>query len=79
VLLRFAGALTEVDAQMKSLLTAERLDAIVDLVPDDWLGEDPGFEGKEDQRDAYRRFLARRLAASELFLGEAIRARSAHL
>jgi hypothetical protein len=79
VLLRFADALREVDAQLKSLLTVDRLDAIVDLVPDDWLREDPGFESKADQRAAYRRFLERRLEASAIFIGEAIRARSAHL
>jgi hypothetical protein len=79
VLLRFAGALAEVDLQMKSLLTADRLRAIVDLIPDDWLREDPGFEGREDQRAAYGRFLERRLDASAIFVGEAIRARSAHL
>jgi hypothetical protein len=79
VLLRFAGDLAEVDLRMKSLLTAERLEAIVNLIPGDWLRDDPGFEGKEDQLGAYRRFLDRRLDASDIFVGEAIRARSAHL
>jgi hypothetical protein len=79
VLLRFAAALTEVDAQLKSLLTADRLGVIVDLIPDDWFREDTGFESKAEQRAAYRRFLERRLDASDIFVGEAIRARSAHL
>ena len=79
VLLRFAPALAEVDSQMKSLLTADRLRAVVDLIPDDWLREDPGFQGKEDQRAAYGRFLKQRLDASTIFVGEAIRARSAHV
>jgi hypothetical protein len=79
VLLRFAAGLMDVDVQMKSLLTADRLGAIVNLIPDDWLRNDPGFESKEDQRDAYRRFLDKRLDASDIFVGEAIRARSAHL
>jgi hypothetical protein len=79
VLLRFAGALAQVDSQMKSLLNADRLRAIVDLIPNDWLREDPCFEGKEDQRAAYGRFLQRRLDASAIFVGEAIRARSAYV
>jgi hypothetical protein len=79
VLLRSADALAEVDAQLKSLLTVDRLGDIVDLIPDDWLREDPGFESKADQRAAYRRFLERRLDCSAIFVGEAIRARSAHL
>ncbi len=79
VLLRFADALPEVDAQLKPLLTVDRLGAIVDLLPDDWLREDPGFESQAEQRAAYRRFLERRLDASAIFVGEAIRARSAHL
>jgi hypothetical protein len=79
VLLRVADALPEVDAKLKSLLTVDRLGVIVDLIPDDWLREDPGFESKAEQRAAYRRFLERRLDASAIFVGEAIRARSAHL
>lgn len=79
VLLRIADALTEVDAQSKSLLTVDRLGAIVDLIPADFLREDPGFESMAEQRAAYRRFLERRLDASAIFLGEAVRARSAHL
>jgi hypothetical protein len=79
VLLRFADALAEVDVQLKSLLTVNRLGAIVDLIPDDWLREDTGFESTADQRAAYRRFLERRLDSSAIFVGEAIRARSAHL
>lgn len=79
VLLPYADALAEVDGQLKSLLTADRLGAIVGLVPDDWLREDPGFESKADQRAAYGRFLERRVDASAIFVGEAIRARSAHL
>jgi len=79
VLLRFADALAEVDVQLKSLLTVNRLGAIVDLIPDDWLREDTGFESTADQRAAYRRFLERRLDSSTIFVGEAIRARSAHL
>ena len=38
VLLKFAGELADVDAQMKVLFTADRLAAVVGLIPDSWLG-----------------------------------------
>jgi len=79
VLLPFAGVLAEIDVQMKSRLTAERLGAIVDGIPEEWLRDDPGFDGKNEQRGAYRHFLQGRLDASAIFVGEANRARSAHL
>ncbi|MGA2186917.1 MAG: HipA family kinase [Steroidobacteraceae bacterium] len=79
VLLRLAGALPAVDARMKSLLTEERLAQIVRLIPDEWLAEDPGFEDTAAQREAYRHFFSQRLRSSEVFVGEAIRARTAHL
>jgi hypothetical protein len=78
VLLREAGLLGETDARMKSLLAEPRLADIVGLIPDAWLAGDPGF-GRQAQRDAYLEFFRRRLQQSEVFVGEAIRARLAHL
>src|ERR1700681_2848170 len=37
VLLRLAGVLREIDAQMASLLTADKFASIVELIPDCWL------------------------------------------
>jgi hypothetical protein len=79
VLLRFAGALPETDERMKRLLTAARLEQIIDLIPDEWLPDDPAFTGKGAQRDAYRNFFDVRLRSSDVFVGEAIRARSTHV
>jgi hypothetical protein len=45
VLLKCAGDLAEADARMKSLLTAQKLASIVQLIPDSWLPEDPGIAG----------------------------------
>ncbi|HLZ97019.1 MAG TPA: HipA family kinase [Steroidobacteraceae bacterium] len=79
VLLRFAGALRDIDSQMRSVLSGECLESIVGLIPDEWLPDDPGFDGKRAQREAYLNFFERRLRTSEVFVGEAIRARAAYL
>jgi hypothetical protein len=79
VLLKHASALAEVDARMASELTAEKLSGIVQLIPDSWLAEDPGFASKAAQREAYLDYFARRMQFSDLFVQEAIRARSSHL
>ena len=79
VLLRFAGALREIDSEMKSVLSRERLESIVGLIPDEWLPDDPGFDGKAGQREAYLNFFALRLKSSRAFVEEAIRARAAYL
>jgi hypothetical protein len=78
-LLKYASALADVDAQMASLLTAEKLADIVQLIPDSWLPDDPGFAGTAAQREAYLNFFVRRMQLSEVFVQEAIRARSSHL
>lgn len=75
VLLPWASHLAEVDAQCKELLTPDRIESIVALLPDDWLlqawpGEDP-----QQVRNTYRNYLVRRLAASQLFINEAQHAR----
>lgn len=79
VLLKCAGDLAEADARMKSLLTAQKLASIVQLIPDSWLPEDPGFAGKAAQRQAYLNYFTLRMQSSNVFVQEAIRARSLHL
>ena len=74
VLLPFAGSIAQADARLTPRLELGLLDAIVDAVPDAWL-RDPRFGGPGDERDAYRRYLARRLAARETWVGEAERLR----
>jgi hypothetical protein len=78
-LLKYASALADVDAQMASMLTAEKLADIVRLIPDSWLPDDPGFAGTAAQREAYLNFFVRRMQLSDVFVQEAIRARSSHL
>jgi len=79
VLLRSAGRIEEVDAEMRVRLTAEKMAGIVELIPEDWLADDPGFASKSDQREAYLNYFTTRLASSQVFVQEALHARAAHL
>jgi hypothetical protein len=75
VLRPFASRLEEADARLAPLLTPERLRAVVDLVPDEWLADERGFEAPEDVRAAYLEFFGARLegprAWAEALVGEA--------
>jgi hypothetical protein len=82
VLLSFASTLAEVDAKMVQMLTPEVVAGIVQMIPDDFLDDDPMFTGPDaraQQREAYRAYLVNRLQSPRAFVEEAIRARSAHL
>jgi len=79
VLLGFASRLAEADAEMTRRLPAEAIARIVDLVPDDWLEDSPLFQARDEQRQAYVRYLVARLQAPRPFVQEAIRARSVHV
>ncbi len=79
VLLKYAGMLEEVNAEMAARLPVEKIAAIVGLIPDGWLADDAGFDGKSQQREAYLNFFSSRLKNSQVFVREAIHARTAHL
>lgn len=79
VLLRFASAIDAVDAPMAALFTPERIAAVVALIPDDWLADDPAFADRAAQRRAYEDYFARRLQAPRAFAEEARRAHAAHV
>jgi hypothetical protein len=79
VLLKYASALAEADARMALLLTPDKLTGIVQSIPDSWLPDDPGFAGKAAQREAYLNYFILRMRFSNIFVQEAIRARSSHL
>ncbi|HEY4069411.1 MAG TPA: HipA family kinase [Burkholderiaceae bacterium] len=74
VLLPFASEIERVDACLAALLTPERLAAIVALIPDAWLLDEPSFASKAEHRDAYLNYLTRRLQAPRAFVTEAARA-----
>ena len=79
VLLKYASALEQVNEEMKTVLTADKLAAIVEWLPESWLPEDSGFSGKPAQRSAYLHFFKARIRSCDIFVQEAIRARTAHL
>ena len=79
VLLRFASMIEEVDAEMTARLNLEEIAAIIELIPDAWLAEDPGFDDRSQQRQAYLNYFKVRLASSQVFVQEAIHARAAHV
>jgi hypothetical protein len=78
VLLQFANSLREVDSKMTGRITPDIIDRVVKLIPDAWLVGDSSFGGSQ-HRDAYIEYLLSRLAASHVFLEEAINARSLYV
>jgi len=75
VLLPRATELAAVDPGFRSILTSERINNIVSLVPDNWLVTDAPFQSAAEHRNAYIRFLELRIANSAIFLKEAQHAR----
>jgi hypothetical protein len=61
VLLPFAGSIPEADAALAPLLTQGVLRAVVDLIPSEWLADEPGFASAEEVRSAYVAYLGVRL------------------
>ena len=76
VLLRFAGELEEADTTMTPYLTAEVIRGIVALVPDALLVADGTFVTPDEHREAYVRYLLRRLELPHAYAEEALRART---
>lgn len=79
VLLPFASELAEADQVLSARLGADVIDAVVALVPDDWLGDEPLFASRTVHRDAYAEYLMRRLQAPRAFAEEAARAHALHV
>lgn len=79
VLLKLASRLEEADAEMKARLFIDEIAAVVEMIPDPWLPDDPGFASKAQQRDAYVNYFTARLHSSDIFVKEALHARASHL
>ena len=75
ILLRFADALDEADAEMTRKMTPQLIRDVIELVPDPWLASDRAFATPALVREAYVNHLTRRLQAPRAFLEEAKRAR----
>lgn len=77
VLLPRASELDAVDAEFRALLTPDRVEAIVALVPDEWLMDESGETLPEERRKLYVQFLTTRLANTAVFVTAANHARQA--
>ncbi len=77
VLLPRASEIEKVDATFRSILTPERIAAIVTLIPDEWLIKEDTTETADENRKVYEQFLVTRLSNSAIFVNEAQHARKA--
>jgi hypothetical protein len=77
VLLPQATQLEEADKAFHTILTNEKIQAIVNLIPDDWLTGDTNFQSANEHRQMYIQFLETRLANSTIFVKEAQHAANA--
>jgi len=75
VLLPQASALEEADLEFKRILTPEKIEEIVTLLPDDWLHWGGEVETPADIRTVYINFLNERVKHSDIFIKEAQHAR----
>ena len=75
VLVHAAGDLEAADARLRPQLNETVLTAMVDCVPEDWLGDEPEFEDVIAQRQAYVTYLHERLNGLRPWLAEAVAAR----
>lgn len=76
-LLHKADSLDAADKTAHKLLTEEKINGILNLIPTDWLQEAHPELQPEDTRNIYRQFLLKRLENSSIFLNEAKNARKA--
>ncbi|NDV79063.1 HipA family kinase [Dysgonomonas sp. 511] len=77
VLLPFASKLEEADKSFKEILTPDKIEEIVALLPDDWLHWGGQEESPDDIRKVYVNFLNERIKHSDIFIKEAQHARKA--
>ena len=77
VLLPKASELDRVDSEMKTLITPELIDQVLEMVPDEWILASRDTETAQEAREVYASFLKMRLEHSNVFLTEANHAREA--
>ncbi|WP_030266715.1 HipA family kinase [Streptomyces sp. NRRL B-24484] len=64
----FRPAVAAADEEFAPRVTGELLREVVDLVPEPWLADEPGFDSPQAVRDAYVAHLAERAAGSAAWL-----------
>ncbi|HEV2529873.1 MAG TPA: HipA family kinase [Thermomicrobiales bacterium] len=77
VLLPYASPIPDAAAILRPMLDRDRLAAILDAIPPEWLGAEAGFASADEHRAAYLDYFLARLEASAVFTEEAERARIA--
>jgi hypothetical protein len=75
VLLPWASEVEAVNAELKKILNQEVIEGIVNLVPGEWLEDNPYVQSAEEGKEVYKQFLNRRIAASDIIIKEAMYAR----
>lgn len=75
VLLPQATDLEDVNAKSKNILNSELIQAIVSLIPNEWLQDASITDSEAQRREVYAQFLETRVALSELLVKEAEHAR----
>jgi hypothetical protein len=76
VLLPYASSVAAADERLAELVTPDLLGGLVAAVPDDWLARDPVVGDAAAQRQAYIRYLSRRLESPRPFVDAADLARA---
>jgi hypothetical protein len=77
VLLPWADAIGDADAELRPILNQDLFARIVADIPDNWLMPVEAAEEPPAKRAGYVNYLSRRLAAAPVFVEEALRARAA--
>lgn len=77
VLLPLASDLETVNDEFKHILTPEKIKAIVQTIPEEWLLAGGDSEDPDEVRQVYQAFLDLRLSYSDQFIKEANHARAA--
>ncbi len=75
VLLPWATELEAVNETFKAILTPEKIEAVIALIPDNWLEGETNFSDTTDHRKAYAHFLTTRLLHADTIIKEAQHAR----
>ena len=76
VLLSLADKIQDLNGQLKDRLTRSFFENLVAKLPDDWLPPEQKFDSSRALRQAYVDYLVHRMEVSQIFVEEAIRARS---
>jgi hypothetical protein len=79
VLLPQAAELATVDEAYRTLLTLERIQSVVSLIPGEWLSDTAPTGNVEEGRQMYAQFLNSRIASSQSFVNEAQHARKTRI